>query len=419
MPPDQPDTPPNTLSDAPPEVPSLWLRQATLPTTIIIQAAASGAVIAPAVAAPYLLPVLGLGSTAIGAYVALSFLSAMAAGLFGAALVRRLGPLRCSQIALGVTIVGLGAMTVPHLWAAVAGVMLMGIGMGPISPASSDMLARTTAPKRMSLVFSIKQTGVPLGGAVAGLVVPAGLALGGIPAAFGAMAALCLLGLVMAIPLRRSLDSQRDPTAPWPTMAVVAAPVRLVVTHPVLPQLAVCSIIFNSTQVSYTTFLVSYLNVDVGWTLVAAGAAMSVAQAAGVGGRVLWGFVADRHPDGARRTLLGLALAMVATSIALSLVGAQTPRPAMLVLLALHGATAIGWNGVYLATVARQVPLNQAAMATAGCMFFTFMGVVIGPPLFGAAASLFGSYGPAFALPALPLLFLAWSIRGARWAVPR
>ncbi|WP_417276298.1 hypothetical protein [Castellaniella sp.] len=41
------------------------------------------------------------------------------------------------------------------------GALLIGLGYGPITPAH-----------RMSFVFSIKQTGVPLGGVLAGLVVP-------------------------------------------------------------------------------------------------------------------------------------------------------------------------------------------------------------------------------------------------------
>lgn len=37
--------------------------------------------------------------------------------------------------------------------------------------ASSHILARSTPPQRLPLVFSLKQTGVPLGGALAGAVV--------------------------------------------------------------------------------------------------------------------------------------------------------------------------------------------------------------------------------------------------------
>jgi fucose permease len=82
--------------------------------------------------------------------------------------------------------------------------------------------------------------------------------------------------------------------------------------------------------------------------------------------------------------------------------------------LAAYGATAIGWNGVFLATIARVVPIADAAQATSGSLFFTYFGVVVGPPLFGAVASVAGSLGIGFAVLALPL---AWAVF-ALWRWP-
>lgn len=399
--------------------PSRGVVLATLPVTLLVQAAASGSLLAPAVAAPRLLPALGIGSVAIGLYIALVYLFAMASSLFGAALVRRWGPIRSSQAALMCSAAGLLLMAVPHVGAAMLGAVLLGMGYGPITPASSEMLARTTRPDRISLIFSIKQTGVPVGGAIAGLLVPAALVAGGPWAALGAMAGLCVLGTLLAVPLRAPLDQQRDPASPWPSVARMAEPLHFVAGHGVLRKLALCTLIFSLVQVSLTTFLVTFLNLDLGWSLVAAGVALSVSQAAGVVGRILWGLVADVGHDGPRRTLLGLALAMAATGLALALVGTDTPTVVVLVLVSIYGATGVGWNGVYLGTVARLVPHDRAAMATAGTLFFTFFGVVIGPPLFGAAGSLFGSHGPAFGLLAVPLAVAVWTLARAHWPMPR
>src|SRR5882724_7679104 len=71
--------------------------------------------------------------------------------------------------------------------------------------------------------------------------------------------------------------------------------------------------------------------------------------------------------------------------------------------LFIFGACAVGWNGVYLAEVARQAPAGLAGLATGGTLAITFLGVVLGPPLFGGVSSLFGSYRAGFAALALPL----------------
>lgn len=383
--------------------------------TLFVQAAASAAVIAPAVAAPRLVERLQLGPAAVGLFVALVYLAAMFASPLGAHLVRRLGPIRSSQAALLAAAAGLALLAVPSVPLAALGALLIGLGYGPITPASSQMLSRTTAPQHFALVFSIKQTGVPLGGVIAGFGVPPLVAWGGAPAALLGTALLCLLALAAALPLSHALDHDREPQHPWPTLRQLMAPVVFVARHAALRPMALCSLVFSIVQVSLVAYMVSYLTADLRWTLAAAGAALSASQVAGVAGRIVWGLVSDRWL-GPRRMLLLLALAMLGCGLAMPALHAGSPAGLVVALLCVYGATAVGWNGVYLATVARLVPHAQAAMATAGTLFFTFFGVVVGPPLFGAAGSAFGAQGPAFALLALPLaggLLLLWR---ARWS---
>ncbi len=407
-----PAPPPETASTAT----SPFARRATLPVTLLVQAAVSAAILAPTVAAPRMLPTLGLGAVAVGIYIAIVYFGAMLSSQWGAALVQRWGPIRTSQAALVACAAGLGLVSVPQLGAALAGALLLGIGYGPITPASSQMLARTTPPERYALVFSVKQTGVPLGGVIAGLMVPVVLDAAGVAWSLAQIAALCVVGVVLAEPLRAALDAGRAAASRMPSPAqVIGRPLAYVLGNALLRRLALCTLVYSTVQVCLTSYLVSWLTGELRWSLVAAGAALSVAQAAGVAGRIGWGVVADRWRGGARLTLLALACAMAAFGVAMFAVGETTAQPLVVVLLAAYGATAIGWNGVYLATVARSVPHADAATATAGSLFFTYLGVVVGPPLFGAVGSAFGSLGAAFALLALPLAWTVWMLAVADW----
>ena len=389
--------------------------RATLPITLLIQMGASAASLAPTVAAPRLLAELGLGTVAVGLYIAVVYLGATISSQAGAALIKRWGPIRTSQVCLLSCAIGLLLVSVPQVWAAALGALLIGAGYGPITPASSEILARTTPPERYSLVFSVKQTGVPAGGALAGLLVPTVLLWGGSIAALGQIAVLCIAALLLAQPLRALLDGLRDPHAPLPTLARITDPIRFVLADPVLRKLGFCSFVFSAVQVCLTSYLVSFLKADLLWTLVAAGVALSAAQVAGVVGRIAWGVVADRRRD-ARGTLLGLAVAMAVAAICMSLLGPNTPTAWVTALLVVFGATAVGWNGVFLATVARVAP-SSAAVATAGSLFFTYFGVVIGPPIFGAIGGQLGALGGAYALLALPLAWTIWVLARADWAV--
>jgi hypothetical protein len=104
----------------------------------------------------------------------------------------------------------------------------------------------------------------------------------------------------------------------------------------------------------------------------------------------------------APRTALS-TIGFTAAALALVLAGAQASwsAAAMAVLCAALGGTAIGWNGVQLAEVARLAPPGMAGPVTGAVGFITFSGVVVGPPLFGAIASISGSYRASFVVMAL------------------
>lgn len=394
---------------------SAKVRRAALPVTTFVQAASSAAVIGPTVAAPVLLSRMHLDAAAVGLYAALVYLGAMVATQLGAHVVRRLGPIRTSQLSLLVSASGLLLMCAAQLPLVALGAGIIGLGYGPITPASSQMLSRTTEPRHYALVFSIKQTGVPLGGVIAGVVVPALVLLGGADAALVGIAVLCVLAALAATPLAGELDRERDARSAWPRLVQVLAPMMFVARHPVLRSVALVSFLFSTVQVSLTSYMVSLLTGDLRWTLAAAGAALAVSQVAGVVGRIVWGFVADRG-IGPRRTLLALALGMTVCTLLTSMLSPASPATLVVLLLGAFGATAVGWNGVYLATVARLVPPAEAGTATAGTLFFTFSGVVIGPPIFGLLATALGSVGAAFACLVVPSACSLWMLGRARWS---
>ena len=143
-----------------------------LAITLAVQAITSMAMIAPSVMAPVVASELGVSAHGIGWFVALAYLFAMASGLACGALIRRFVPVRVCQISVCLAAAGLAAGTGAVLPAVFAAAVLSGSGYGLVNPASSHILSRSAPPSMMSLIFSIKQTGVPLGGALAGALVP-------------------------------------------------------------------------------------------------------------------------------------------------------------------------------------------------------------------------------------------------------
>ena len=377
--------------------------------TLAIQAFTSLAATATAVLAPEMGPALGLSPKLIGIFVGVIYLGAMLTSLASGGFIERYGPIRVSQVCAVLCACGLVLTTGPF-WALLIAPALIGIGYGPITPASSQLLARTASPRTMALTFSIKQTGVPLGAALAGALLPLITAAYGWRAAIWAVAGSGVLIALLAQPTRATLDVGlvREHRV---SLERLFAPLKLVVRNPKLLELTTTGFVYAATQACLLSFLVIYLNQELDRTLVNAGLALTIATVGGVVGRISWGMVADRWI--APRRMLGLiGVVAGACALATSSFGPTWSILAESLVCALFGVTAIGWNGVQLAEVARHSPRGKAGAITGASGFITFAGVVIGPPVFALLATLTGSYATGFGAMGLASLACgAWLLR--------
>ncbi|MBL0290828.1 MAG: MFS transporter [Betaproteobacteria bacterium] len=371
-----------------------------LAVTLAIQVFTSLAGTATSVLAPEIAPALGLPTKLIGVFVGVLYAGGMAASLASGGFVERYGAIRVSQAcvllcALGLALVA-GAGSSPTLAGLVltTAALIIGLGYGPITPASSQVLARTAPRSRMALTFSLKQTGVPAGAALAGAALPPlALALGWRPTLL-LVTALGALVIVAAQPTRRLLDADRLPARPLSVRGVLA-PLRAVFASRALAELSLAGFTYAATQVCLMSFLVVYLTETLGRSLVAAGLALTVANLGGIVGRIGWGAIADRRIP--PRRLLGLlGILSCLCAVATAAFDARWSPGVLLALCATFGATAIGWNGVQLAELARHAPRGQEGAITGASGFLTLSGVVVGPPTFALLASLTGSYRVGF-----------------------
>jgi len=378
-----------------------------LAVTLSIQTLVAVAMYCAPVFAPVAVRDLGVAPSAVGWFIATAYLGSMIGSASAGGWITRVGPIRMSQAGLLACLAGLALAASATLPLVLLGAFVVGLGYGPTTPASSLILVRATPPSQVSLTFSIKQTGVPAGGAIAGLLVPAlilGLGWRGGAVAIG----IGCFALAVAIePWRARYDYGLNPKAAVSLQSILA-PVRLVLGERRLRQMAVTSFVYGGVQITLVTYLVTFLVDRFGLELVLAGFVMSISQVGSIAGRILWGLFADRFFR--RRTMLGLlGLGMGISSIATLATGPEWPRWLLFAFASVFGATAVGWNGVFLAEVARIAPAAKVSEATGGCLFFTFLGVVVTPPAFNAVLAVTANYAAAYAAFGVPALIVgAW-----------
>lgn len=363
-------------------------------TTIAQVASVMGIAVFPVIA-PRLAAELGVAPAWIGYQISLVYGSATIGSPLMSFAVTRWGACRATQVGLGCCVVAMALALTSSIVALAFASVLLGIAMTLMTPASTHLLFRFSPPQNRNLIFSLKQTGVPLGWMIMALVAP------GLTLAFGWRWAIALVLAVVVVtmlalqPVRAHWDDDRRHDAP-----VRANPIAGLVAlwrSPVLRWLAFGALTLSFVQLCLATFLVTMLVEDAGYSLMTAGVMLSLVQAAGVGGRILWGWIADRTRDS-----LGWLRRLAATTgtccVVMAFVGPGWPVAVMAVFFAIFGAAAVGWNGLFLAEVARCSPRGKVSVATSAAMTWSFAGILIGPALFATVFKLTGSYALTYGL---------------------
>ncbi len=392
---------------------SSWI--AALSATLLMQTVGTFLSQCVPVVAPIMTADLGIPPQTIGNFSSLNTLGAILFLLLGTPLVARFGPARMLQWGALVGALSLGMAAVGSVALLPVAAVLMGIGYGPTGPAGSRILQATAPPRHRVLIFSFKQAGAPAGGAIAGLAAAPLAAQFGWQQALLAGVAVGLLAIVAIEPMRHSLDAERNPSVRLRdsfTLRQLAAPVTALRMHPVLPPLTLLAFAFAALQGVLFSFTVTWLVEAHRFSLTAAGAVFAVMQVAGVIGRLVLGWWADRLGDAVRSLVVHGAFAALLSALWV-LLGPGAPAPAGLALAALSGFTAASWNGIFLAEVARVSPPDRVAEASSGAIMLCFLGYLTAPSAFAFAVTATGGWTAPF-LTACALLALVSALVAIR-----
>jgi MFS transporter, ACS family, hexuronate transporter len=117
------------------------------------------------------------------------------------------------------------------------------------------------------------------------------------------------------------------------------------------------------------------------------------------------GVVSDLYFGSRRRVEMGIIGLLAAGSLLLlAQIGPGTPYPILLALLAVFGVSGVGWNGINMVFVSEIVERQSSATAAGFNLTASYLGVMLGPPLFGLVVDATGSYAMSLQLGAVACL---------------
>jgi len=370
----------------------LWL---VLFAVTLVQVLATFASLTVAAIAPAVADGVGVPVEFIGFQVAVIYTGASSISALSDFLLRRWGPARVSQISLGLCGGGVALSAVPSIPVMALGALFLGFGYGMTNPSATQILMKLTPNSTRNFVFSVKQTGVPIGGMAAGLVAPSATEAFGWQIAPLIVAVCCVVLMFALQPWRNSWDADRNPGARLDAGAFAA--MSMVWRVPALRWLSIGGFTYAFTQLSLSTFAVTILVVEAQFSLVAAGAVLAAIQAAGIIGRVAWGLVADRWGIG-DNLLIIMGVMNLTGAFAMIWIGPDWPIWVIYFFFVAFAASALGWTGVFISSTVGHAPREQSGAVAGGIGVPVYAGVIFGTAILSALADAMGSVSNTYAV---------------------
>jgi predicted MFS family arabinose efflux permease len=350
--------------------------------------------------APFVQVEFGITRAQVGVLISALYIGAMFSSLPAGWLTELVGSralLVASQVVVAAGVLLLA--WAPSFSLALVVMPVVGLGYGGINPMSTKAIIDWFAGHVRATAMSVKQTGFALGNALAAATLPSLAVAAGWRAALMVASVTILVSAAVGGWLFREAPAAARPArarvTPRDTYASLLRNRDLMIA-------VGTGILLAAIQLVVSGYLVLFLSEHVRLPVVLAGAMLSITQLAGVVGRVGWGVVSDRLAGGRRRAVLVTIGACSSAAAALaSLLGPDTPTWMIAACAALLGVTAVGWNGVFATLTSELAAGGSIAGASGLATGANFLGVVIGPPLFGLAVDLSGSYALGWRLVAV------------------
>ena len=253
---------------------------------------------------------------------------------------------------------GCGVLAAAAGWAGsfVTLVALLGVagGMGAsVNAASGRAVMQWFSASQRGFALGVRQTAIPLGGAVAALALPAVNDAGGLKAAFGFLGAVCIVSAAVAVVAVRE--------AARPEIELEAEDVEWTLRDRRLWLLSAGSSLYLFAQIALTSFFVLFLHDEHGLSAGEAAVALAVMQV----GAVITRISAGRISDSLRARIRPLRWIGLASSAGVLLTAVLTNAPVAIVVpvMVVAGAVSMAWNGLSVTAAAELAGIRRSGAA--------------------------------------------------------
>ena len=275
-----------------------------------------------------------------------------------------------------------------------------GFAYGSGQTAGTKAVAAAFGSGGRGTAMGIRQSGLPLGGVIAALLLPPLVGAFGWRAGIAGAAAVCAIpGVLCWVGLRNETAAGRfgndegaaggdtthaDTTGASAGPGSVVSRLGEILRNAGVRRTTEVAMLLVTAQLCYQGYLALYLVDRLGWSKPAATALLLAVHLGGVLGRMTWGALSDRRFGGRRVAALSWCAGLGTLFPLLLIVLARFPqRPAVAIVALAGGLLLLGWNGLFSTLVAENAGPAQGATAMGMSMTALYLATIVGLPLFG------------------------------------
>ena len=297
-------------------------------------------------------------------------------------------------VGMGTVIVGValcGAALVNSYTELLILLTILGLGYSTAQPGGSKSVSNWFAGNQLGFAMGIRQAGLPLGGAIAALLLPFIATHYSIQAAFLTGGLVALFGATLFMLLYKSPERQHRPPKKQVDLRSAIASRFMMAKDPSMRNIMLSGASLTASQYAISVFLVLYLHTSLGLDSFVATTMFFVVLGAGITGRIILAAWSDRCKAGRYFPVLTCLGAVTVFLTLLPLL--ETKNLAIVsVFMALIGFFAYGWYGPWVAYVAETAPADRKGFALGMAMTANQISVVLVPPIIGLSRDSLGTF---------------------------
>lgn len=261
--------------------------------------------------------------------------------------------------------------------------LLMGMFYSVSQPGGSKVILKWFPKENRGLAMGIRQAGIPIGGALAGVLIPFLTVQYNMTYAINSIACICIIGGVLFFVFYKEPYVQEEARKGHNKISFWME-LKVVICKKELYPIYITGICMISLQMVLVGHFMKFLAGEQSITSIVAGTVFSVMFFSGMIGRVALATISDVLYKGNRRIPLFIAVCAFIGLMLLLVMNIHTITSGVLYSVsALLGFFSIGWFSLFIAEVAELASEESVGITVSVALTLNQIAIIVAPVLFG------------------------------------